>query len=199
MRCPARSMLVLVILVGSRPQSSFAQAVPQVEKATESHACSDAANARLGMAAVVLKCGRLNANGPLEALAVIKRTVASAPKYCMPVSQFAVLRLEGTAWKGVLEGANEIRNPEGYIALDYIDDSPEFYGYCLGTSKERSDGKPGFSILLNYFSASGEIEGSSTEVSWNGQVGRYQEFSEVEGFRKEVKNPPHVNTRKGRK
>ena len=58
MKCPATSLLVLVILVGSRPQSSFAQAVPQVEKATESQACSDAARAKLGSAAVVLKCVR---------------------------------------------------------------------------------------------------------------------------------------------
>lgn len=198
MSYPARPLLALVLLAGICPESSFAQAIPQGKKAMESNrACLDAAKAKLGPRAVVLQCGKLN-NGGLEALVVLKRTVASAPKYCTPVSQFAVLRLEGTSWKAVLDGAKEIKNGEGYIALDYIDDSPEFYGYCLGTSKERSDGKPGFAILLNYFNSGGEIEGSSTEISWNNKSGRYQEFSDVEGFRPEIKNPRHVNTRRGR-
>jgi hypothetical protein len=98
----ARPLLALAFLAGIWPESSFAQAIPQGEKAIESgRECLDAAKAKLGPRAIVFQCGKLN-NGGLEALVVLKRTVASAPKYCTTVSQFAVL----TTRRHQLEGGS---------------------------------------------------------------------------------------------
>lgn len=143
----------------------------------------------------MLRCGKLNSRGKLEVLAAVKLTRVAAPKYCTPVSRFAILSLQNATRTIEVDGAKQIKNPEGYIATDYIDDSPDLPRYCLKATAQRSDGTSGFTIFLNYFGARGEIEGSSTEISWNGKAGRYQEFTDVEGFRPEVKNPPHIRTR----
>ena len=160
------------------------------DSAKPSEACLAAAKAKLGASAVVLQCGRLGSSGSLEVLAAEKLRSVSAPKDCTPVSRFAILALRNSSWKVELEGAKEFKNPEGYVATDYIDDSPELPRWCLQTSTQRSDGKLVFTVFLNYLNPKEEIEGSPTEISWNDKVGRYQEFNGDE-FLREIKNLPH--------
>lgn len=180
-RC--RSILTLAVA------TTLAAAVP------DSQVCLSAAKARLGPRAVVVTCGQLGNPAATELLAAVKPSRATATGYCVPVSQFVVLRAENSGWTAVLERGREIRNSEGYIALDYIDDIADFAGYCLEILKTRSDGKPTFTIVLSYFNDRGDIEGSQTEISWDGNVRRYREF-DAEGFRPEIKNPPHIQAKK---
>lgn len=164
---------------------------------TPSRACISAARAVLGANALVLRCGDVNGSGTQEAVAALRLKSVPTREECAPVSHVVVLRSDKAHWTTALDVAKEIKNPEGYVATDYIDDSYHFPGYCLELSDKRSDGATAFTIFLTYLNPSGAVEGSSTEISWNNKVNRYQEFADVGGFKPEIKNPPHINTRPG--
>jgi len=152
--------------------------------------CATAAIAALGPGAEVLRCGSWSGAGSPQALVVLKLGSVPSSKGCAPVSRVMILSSGPTGWRTVLEASKEIRNPVGYIGLDFIDDSYKFLGYCLATADRRSDGSPGFSLFLTYLrSLSGETEGTSFEIGWNARVKRYQEFDGE--FRPEVIDPPH--------
>jgi hypothetical protein len=133
-----RLAALVVLLVGFGNGGGLAQIVSQGGKSRivdSNPGCLAAARTILGPAAVVLRCGELNAAKDLEVVAVLRRKIASPPNYCEPLSRFVVLRYEKTGWKTILDGAKEIKNPEGYVGLDYIDDSPEYMGIA---SKRRN-------------------------------------------------------------
>jgi hypothetical protein len=160
----------------------------------ESAACLEAAKAKLGEGAAVLRCVRLR-DGAIEALSVIKLGNVRECKGCVPVSRLVVIRQEGAVWQIALEVGATISNAAGYVATEYIDDANQFFGYCLRLEDKRSDGVSAFTISLTDINPAGHEEGASTEISWNATVRRYQEFVTLEGFRPEIKNPPHINTR----
>ena len=113
------------------------------------------------------------------------------------MSRLVILRQEKAGWQTALEAGPANKNPAGYIATDYIDDGGQFFGYCVELGDTRSDGFPAFAVSLTDINPNDQAEGASTEISWNDRVHRYQEFVTVDGFKPEVKNPPHINTHKG--
>jgi len=171
-------------LMAQRPASSRV-AVPQ--------ACLDAIKMALGPGASVLRYGALNTTSAPEVIAAVKLKSFPAHADCTPVSRMVILRLEKSGWKTILDASKQIKNSEGYVGIDYIDDSSSSPGYCLQMSDHRSDSAHVFTIFMSYLNKAGDIEGSSIEISWNSKLDRYQEFADVEGFLPEVKNPPHRN------
>jgi len=88
---------------------------------------------------------------------------------------------------------------EGYIGIDYIDDSQQYPGFRALFSDRRSDGKAAFDLELSYLNPDGTTEGIATEISWNSATKRFQEFSVnriPEGFQTELRNPPHMHSGK---
>jgi hypothetical protein len=114
------------------------------------------------------------------------------------VRQWAILRREASGWTTVFEDdGNERRNPEGYVAQDYINDSKsEKWGYCLDVLDHRSDGVHGFTIDLAFLALpQGNEDGVPIEIGWNERVRRYQEldiYDDPKKFKAEIRNPPHV-------
>ena len=90
---------------------------------TNQGSCLDAAASTVGARAVVLRCGDLNASGTLEAVVAVP--LKPDRKDCVPVSRLLVLRRDPTGWKPAFEAGphSEIKNTEGYVGVDYIDDS----------------------------------------------------------------------------
>ena len=107
------------------------------------------------------------------------------------ISDLAILRLVGKTWKPVLRASKSITNDDGYIGIDY-DDSFRFHGYEVAFADKRGDGKPAFAMTLTYLTSKLDRDGIPVEIGWNPTVGRYPEFSaNQEGFKPELKNPPH--------
>jgi hypothetical protein len=144
----------------------------------------------------VLRCGHVG-DGALEVLSVKKLKTVPVRKACIPVSRLVILRQEKAAWQTALDAGVAMKNPAGYVSTEYIDDAGQFFGYCLELGDSRSDGVRAFTVSLTDINPKGQEEGASTEISWNARVRRYQEFVTLEGFKPEVKNPPHINTSRG--
>ena len=162
--------------------------------------CVEAARKALGPEAAVLKCGHLTGSDALETVAAIRLKQFKETKDGVPVATLVVLRREKSQWITALTIDHySIRNSIGYIAMDYIDDTPQETGYRVSFSGERSQRVPGFTITILYLNPDGQIEGASTDISWNPAVRRFQEYTEnhdPEGFQQEKKNLPHIRTRK---
>lgn len=113
----------------------------------------------------------------------------------MTIWKMVILRHEPKGWRTALTASREIQNEAGYVGLDYIDDYFRFMGYQLGLSDERSDHKKAFLVDLVYIERpDGGSDQTPVEIAWNPAVGRYQEwasYQDPEGFRPEIKNPPH--------
>jgi hypothetical protein len=197
--CSFSSALLFFSQSGGRGQLEEARKGPTAQT---SQVCSDAAKRLLGPKVEILKCGFLNDTTILETVAIVGIGCTPLHHEGTLVSRLAVLRKESSGWKAVLDVGKEITNGEGYVGIDYIDDSFQFHGYRIVLADHRSDGKPSFTIRLSYITQDGESDGIPLEIAWNEKVGRYQEFTanEVpEGFRSEIKNPTHVRTRKQNK
>lgn len=146
----------------------------------------------MGSGAEVVKYGRLADAKHLDGVAVVR--IRPVKNNRLLVSDLAILRWDGTGWKPVLRGSKSITNDAGYIGIDYIDDSFRFYGYEASFADRRSDGKQGFVLVLSYLTRTLDLDGIPIEIGWNPVTGRFQEFSaneEPEGFKLELKNPPH--------
>jgi hypothetical protein len=145
----------------------------------------------LGTKAQVLRCGELNTPGVQEVVAVLPAKYPQSPDNYSAIWKMVILRRELSGWRTELTASREVQNDAGYIGLDYIDDSFRFMGYQLNLSGERSDKTRALDIDLFYIErADGGSDASSTNIAWNPAVGRYQEWY-PEGFRPEIKNPPH--------
>lgn len=158
--------------------------------------CIAAAKKLLGPEAEVVKYGHLNSAEALEAVVVVRIAGARGDKSDgIPVSRLAILRHEPSGWQSVLNASRYITNEAGYIGIEFIDDSYPFRGYRVAFYGERSDGKQAFVLCLGHIGDPGSVP---IEISWNPQVGRYQEFAfneEPSGFKSEIKNPPHLKNR----
>ncbi len=159
--------------------------------------CIDAAVKVLGEHAEVLKCGTLNDPKVLESVAVLRTGKVSEQRTGVNILQLVILRRESSDWKVALSVSKQIKNDAGFIGVDYIDDSAPFYGYRLAFADQRDDGKKSFVLNFSYL-LKGEkidVEALPIQIAWDRSVGRYREFgmnSEPEGFKPELKNPPHL-------
>lgn len=171
--------------------SLFSQTVSSAQ-IKQDRACVDAARKALGHDAVVLKCGHLTDTKSLETVAAVRLRPSLDEGNWFAVSELVVLRQNGSEWTKEFSADRKwMRNPVGFIGIDFIDDSDPFIGYRASFS----DRAHGFCIAASYLAPDGESEGIATEICWNPAVGRFQEFSynqDPEGFKPEVVNPPHI-------
>lgn len=153
--------------------------------------CEDEAHRSLGGDARVLKVGDFLRLGTIQCMAVLPYTSHRAHE--LPVRRGFVLQKEGSVWRDLLRFDNTIRNPQGYVGLDFIDPGPNF-GFDVELADERSDGTRGFTIYLTYLNPKLKAEGMAIQVSWNRKVGRFQEYAPNEldppDFKPEIANPP---------
>ncbi len=131
----------------------------------------------------------------MEGVAILRSQKASSVGG-MPIEKLSILRHDGGNWVRVFEANREMRNPDGYVGLDYIDDGWKFEGYEVSLSDKGSDNTKRFTL---YFTLLGSDPGWPTEIGWNKATGRYQEFgvdatAEHHLFKSELKQPPHRNT-----
>jgi hypothetical protein len=159
--------------------------------------CITAAKKILGEHAEVLKCGVLNDANVLESVAILRAVNTSDRRSGVDISQLVVLRREASGWKVALSVSKQIKNQAGFIGIDYIDDSAPFYGYRVVLADQRDDGKKAFVLNFSYLLKGGkkDTEALPTQIAWDKSVGRYREFginSDPEGFKPEIKNPPHL-------
>ena len=173
-------------------------ATSTVETATteeQQQDCLDAARQSLGVKAQVLRCGELNTPGVQEVLAVLPAKYPRGGYSGLPIWKLVILRHEGSGWRRALVASRDIQNEAGYVGADYIDDYFHFMGYQLNLADSRSDGKKAFDVdLVCIERPDGGSDQTSVEIAWNPVVGRYQEWAygqDPEGFRPEIKNPPH--------
>jgi hypothetical protein len=160
--------------------------------------CGSEAKRLLGPTAEVVKYGQIVDAKYLDGIAVVKIHPTKAENRLL-VTDLVILRWVGNGWKVLLRASESITNDAGYVGIDYIDDSFRFYGYDTEFAGTRSDGKRGFSLMLSYLTRTLGRDGIPIEIAWNPQTGRFQEFSaneEPEGFKPELKNPPHRRVRK---
>ncbi len=146
-------------------------------------------------------CGHLTGTHALETVAVLGLPQFHENEDGIAVSKLIILRKRRSEWNIELTADREnwIRNGLGYIGVDFIDDSADFVGYRISFSGERSRRTPRFTVTFFYLSPKGHTEGVSLGVTWNPAVGRFQEYATNEdptGFKPEVKNPPHIRSRK---
>jgi len=154
-----------------------------------------AAKKALGTEVKVVRCGALNTPAVQEVVAVLQANFPPHPGNGVAIRKMEILRKEKSGWRISLTATKEVKNEAGYVGLNYIDDYSHYFGYWLTLSDTRSDGTKAMLIdLLDIEKADGSSEASSTEFAWNPEVGRYQEWAydqDPEGFRPEIKNPPH--------
>jgi hypothetical protein len=167
---------------------------------SQAQSCLEAARKALGPGAEIIKCGHLTGRDELETVAIIK--LKPFPKTCegVAVSKLEVLEEHNPQWDVELTVEQWAHNQVGYMALDFIDDSPQFerdfVGHCVWLSDSIDAGKPGFAIFMAFLFRSGEMEWSAREVAWNRSVGRFQYYTQHEeplGFRSEIRNPPRLS------
>jgi hypothetical protein len=195
-------MLVIVCalpVAGCKKNSQHQLALPsQVSSApteAQQQDCLDAARKAMGAEALVVRCGDLNTPGVQEVVAVLPAKYPPSRETGMTIWKMVILRHEPTGWRTALTASREIQNEAGYVGVEYIDDYFDFMGYQLRLLDERSGHKKAFDVSLVYIERSdGGSDQIPVEIAWNPAAGRYQEWAydrEPEGFRPEIRNPPH--------
>jgi hypothetical protein len=137
-----------------------------------------------------------NASGTLEAVVAVP--LKPDREDCVPVSRLLVLRHDPTGWKPAFEAGphSEIKNPEGYVGIDYIDDSDLYPSYCLKISDAKG-GQP-FLISISFIASDDQVDegGIPLDIAWNSKVLRYLEIVSGDGpvvFAAEKKDVPHIH------
>jgi hypothetical protein len=156
--------------------------------------CLDAVTKALGPDVQVAKYGHLIGQKSVEVVAYTKHKKSKKYSSGVAVSKLVVLQKKNSHWDAVLNVSKQLLNPFGYIGIDFIDDSQEYPGWLVSFYDQRPDDVTGFSMSFGYLRSDGEVEGISVEISWNPAADRFQEFvinEAPEGFRSEIKNPPH--------
>jgi len=202
-RAGAFVLATLSLIACSKQQPAPARMEPQVATSTrivspeaERAACLAGANEALGVGVQLLRCGHLSGRDALEAVAIIRVPKLVDDQDGVPLKRLVVIQQLNTAWEDELTVENEIKNPVGYLAADYIDDSEPANWFRVSLSGE---GTKDFTIVLRYVDTKGvtDDEGLPDEIGWNPAVNRYQELLlNREGFAEEKKTLPHIRTRK---
>jgi hypothetical protein len=140
--------------------------------------------------AVIERCEILRPDTALQAVIVVPRGKSSI-QYGTPIRRLEIYRDVGGRWSKVLGIDSQIKNPYGYIGIDYVDDvSPPKYWIKFSVSDKDRE----FRLLVNYAAQDGpvDVEALPTEIGWNRNLTRYQEISpDGNGFVSEITNPPH--------
>lgn len=185
------------VLLVAFPRFSSAQPRRQ----SNQRACLQAARRWLGASAEVAKCGHLTGPESIEVMAILPLSRHKKYPGRYYVSKFVILRRTGPdTWTLELR-ADQLppRNRSGYMGVDFLDNCPS-YGYALDPADHIMvddptsifNNRPDFTLWLHYLNPEREVEGASTEISWNPEARRFQEFDyEVGRFKPELRNPPY--------
>jgi len=160
--------------------------------------CIKAAKAALGPKAIVLGYGNIGTKEDEEAFAALRLESIRASKGCIPVTEIVIMRQGSDGWRTIFEARRhmQIKNPEGFVGIEYIDDSFDYPGFCLDITT-RKPSEP-FSFALTFLKNGGIGEGLQLYIGWNSAVRRYQSmtYENPPTFEPEIKNPPHINVGK---
>ena len=155
--------------------------------------CLAAAQNVLGPEAEVKRCSNLEKE-VVEAIAIVRLKQFAENKEGIPITKLVILRQTESRWEIALDVAKQIRNPNGYVGIDYIDDSEQYPGFRIAISER---GKQPFMLALSYMRRDGGSEGIPIYISWNSATGRFQELISNEGdpdrFKDELRNPPRIS------
>lgn len=193
-------LVMLALPTGCSQSGKRTNPAPSASAQSNMEGCTSAAKATLGQDAEVIKCGDLTHSGRLEALVVNRLVHERKLDDEMYVRHLAIIRKQGEKWVTALEANKEIKNPAGYIGIDFIDDSYVSSGYRLRLYDRRTDGVPALVLMLTILDNMGAPEGTPVQICWNPSINRFQEFTsneDPEGFRTEVKNPRHATSGAG--
>jgi len=174
----------------------------------QSSACLQAARRWLGASAEVVKCGHLTEPGSVEVMAILPLSGHKKIPGRYYVSKFIILRRTGPDTWAVELRADQLppRNGSGYvgagstISAEDIEDWVS-YGYALDLSDHIMaddptnifNNRPDFTLWLYYLNPEEQVEGASTEISWNPKVRLFQEFDYEAGrFKPETRGPPRL-------
>ena len=107
------------------------------------------------------------------------------------IKRGVILEFRDGKWEPILNIHETVRNQAGHLGIDYIDPSAQF-GYAISTGRRRTDNVTRFTLMLTYLNSKRQPEGLPIEISWNPEVGRFQEFapSEPGEYQSELANPP---------
>jgi hypothetical protein len=194
------SMTVAVLLAlaalptFSNPLLNTTTTPSEAEFEHEMNDCLTAAKNTLGANADILRCGDLNDPNVLEAVAALRKNAPGNEKGRILVSRLVILRRERSSWLTALDVSREIKNTEGFIGIDYIDDYSPLWAYSVQFYESLPGGKKCFVISLAYITDERDTNEVPVDISWDPSVGRYREFSlnfQPTGFKPELRNPPH--------
>ena len=154
--------------------------------------CLITAGAISGTDVQLLKYGRFGVNAPLDCVVAASLPDFESQGDDIFASRLLVLRRQAQSWRVALDAAKWATNPEGYVGVTSIDDSYDFKGLRVVVDDKAPSGQPGITLWISYLDENGEDDGSAKQFSLNPATGRYQEFDDREGFKFEVRDPPHV-------
>jgi hypothetical protein len=171
------------------------QSEPAISQSDTSD-CLAAAKNVLGQDAEVLKCGFLNQHDVLESVAIVRKQLNHKTRDDF-ASRLVILRRVNSSWVTALDASQGTRNDVGYIATDFLDDDVAVWGYRVKLYRTLPDGDRKFTLEVAPMHDARDSWAVGTEISWDGSVRRYREFS-VDGgtFQAENKSPPHIHVKK---
>jgi hypothetical protein len=157
--------------------------------------CLITAGAISGGEVELLRFGHFAPKAPLDCVvgATLPDVVQSGDG--LLASRVLILRRQGPNWRIALDAAKRVANPEGYVGVDSIDDAYDFKGLRALVHDKSPAGQPGITLWLTYLDEDGEDEGEAKQFSLNPATGRYQEFDDRQGFKPEIKDPPHLRSK----
>lgn len=169
----------------------FLAAVSGAQNISGIESCRTEANRLLGIRAQVLKAGDLLGTGNVQCLVVLPYAAKGGSRE-RKVRRGVIVQREGSTWHELLRFDDTIRNPQGFVGIDFLDDEPTF-GFLLETADERSDGTRGFTLYLTWLNPHLQPEGIAVQLAWNRKVRRFQEYAPNEldppDFKPELRNP----------
>jgi hypothetical protein len=203
--------VMFIVLFGScsKPQFSSIETphkAPMQDpsiKETDHEGCLQAARELLGPEAEMLKCGHLSDVAHLEAVVGIRVQGLKDDKNGIPISKLEILQRVKSHWESVLIIDGEIKNSEGYVGADFIDDSHPFPYYRVDLTDRGAqwgDRTPQqFTLVLLSMTRDGKVDEGDMGlgIGWNPAVGRFQEIEpNGEELAPEVKTPKHIRSLK---
>ena len=154
--------------------------------------CLITAGAIIGSDVELLKFGHFAPKAPLDCVAAGALPDTEPTPEGFLASRVLILRHQGENWRIALDAAKWVTNPEGYVGVTALDDSFDFKGLRAMVDDKDPSGQPGTTLWLTYLDENGEDQGDAKAFGLNTLNWRYEEFDERQGFKPEIKDPPHV-------
>ncbi|HEY7336002.1 MAG TPA: hypothetical protein VH639_14030 [Bryobacteraceae bacterium] len=143
----------------------------------------------------LLKFGHFGEKAPLDCVVAGALPDVESEGDGFFASRLLVLRYQGGTWRIALDAAKWATNPSGYVGVDSLDDSYDFKGLRVVVEDKNPTRQPGITLWISYLDENGEDDGEAKQFSLNPATGRYQEFDDKQGFRPELREPPHVRSK----